>query len=121
MSIRVGAVALDCEDPGSLARFWASLLDGDMVVELASFAAVKVPGLWITAQRVEEHRRVTWPDGEVAKQIHLDLAVDDLATTSEQAIDLGARLADVQPAADRYLVMIDPAGHPFCLTTQIPD
>ena len=57
----------------------------------------------------------------MAKQIHLDLAVDDLAATSARAIDLGARLADVQPGADRYLVMIDPAGHPFCLTTQIPD
>ncbi|MDE3082247.1 MAG: VOC family protein [Acidobacteriota bacterium] len=121
MSIRMGAVALDCEEPGPLARFWASLLDGDVVVELSSFAAVKVPGLWITAHRVENHRSATWPDDDVPKQVHLDLAVDDLKATSERAVELGARLADVQPAADRYLVLFDPAGHPFCLTTQIPD
>ena len=121
MSIRMGAVALDCEEPGPLARFWASLLDGDVVVELATFAAVKVPGLWITAQRVENHRRANWPDEEVAKQIHLDLAVDDLEASSVRAVGLGARLARVQPAPDRYLVLIDLAGHPFCLTTQIPD
>lgn len=121
MSIRVGAIALDCEDPSSLAGFWASLLDGEVVVDLSHFAAVRLPALWITAQRVEGHRRATWPDGDVAKQIHLDLAVDDLAATCARAIELGARLADVQPSAERYLVMIDPAGHPFCLTTQIPD
>lgn len=121
MSIRMGAVALDCEDPIPLARFWASLLDGDVVVELANFAAVKVAGLWITTQRVENHRWATWPDDDVAKQIHLDLAVDELETSSARAVELGARLADVQPAPDRYLVLIDPAGHPFCLTTQIPD
>ncbi len=121
MSIRMGAVALDCEDPGVLARFWASLLDGEVVVELAHFAAAKVPGLWITAQRVENHRRATWPDDDVAKQIHFDLAVDELEATSRRAIELGARLANVQPAPDRWLVLIDPAGHPFCLTTQIPD
>ena len=27
----------------------------------------------------------------------------------------------VQPAPDRYIVLLDPAGHPFCLSTQIPD
>lgn len=121
MSIRMGAVALDCEDPGSLARFWAALLGGEVVVELASFAAVKIPGLWITAQKVDGYRRATWPEDDVAKQIHLDLAVDELEATSARAIELGARLADVQPAPDRYFVLIDPAGHPFCLTTQIPD
>ena len=28
---------------------------------------------------------------------------------------------DHQPGADRYVVLLDPAGHPFCLTTQIPE
>ncbi|HLM96560.1 MAG TPA: hypothetical protein VK283_09590 [Acidimicrobiales bacterium] len=29
--------------------------------------------------------------------------------------------AAAQPAPDRYLVLLDPAGHPFCLSTQIPE
>jgi hypothetical protein len=57
----------------------------------------------------------------VPKQLHLDLAVDDLGQTAAQALALGARRAESQPAPDRYLVFFDPAGHPFCLTTQIPD
>jgi hypothetical protein len=43
----------------------------------------------------------------------------DIAFTAE-AERLGARPAATQPAPDRWRVMFDPAGHPFCLTTQIP-
>ena len=121
MDIRVGAVTLDCAETGPLARFWADLLGGEVVFESEAFTAVKLDNLWITAHQVDNFKEATWPSGDVAKQIHLDLAVGDLAATSARALALGARLADVQPAADRYLVLIDPAGHPFCLTTQIPD
>lgn len=38
-----------------------------------------------------------------------------------EAIRLGARRAAEQPAPDRYRVLLDPAGHPFCLSTQIPE
>jgi hypothetical protein len=29
--------------------------------------------------------------------------------------------ADVQPSPDRWRVLLDPAGHPFCLSVQIPE
>jgi hypothetical protein len=32
-----------------------------------------------------------------------------------EAIRLGARQADQQPRPRRWRVMLDPAGHPFCL------
>ena len=121
MDIRVGAVTLDCAETVPLARFWAELLGGEIAFESEGFAAVKLENLWITAQQIDDFQEATWPTGDVAKQIHLDLAVEDLATTSARALELGARLADVQPGPDRYLVLIDPAGHPFCLTTQIPE
>jgi hypothetical protein len=34
---------------------------------------------------------------------------------------LGAVKPNIQPSPDRYIVLFDPAGHPFCLTTQIPE
>ena len=38
-----------------------------------------------------------------------------------EVLELGALKCDVQPDPDRWRVYLDPAGHPFCLTTQIPE
>lgn len=40
--------------------------------------------------------------------------VDDLTTTTVWAIGCGATLAEFQPQDD-VRVLVDPAGHPFCL------
>jgi glyoxalase superfamily protein len=40
--------------------------------------------------------------------VHLDLTADDLGAAAERAVALGATL-------------LDPAGHPFCLTPVTPD
>ncbi|WP_307802408.1 VOC family protein [Cellulomonas fengjieae] len=37
----------------------------------------------------------------------------------ERALALGAQLADPQPD-ERWRVLLDPAGHPFCITTVAP-
>ena len=47
-------------------------------------------------------------------QVHLDIAVEDLAAAGEYAIAAGAVLAGYQPQDD-VRVYLDPAGHPFCL------
>jgi hypothetical protein len=47
-------------------------------------------------------------------QVHLDVGVTDVAAAVEDALALGARLADEQPQDD-VRVMLDPVGHPFCL------
>lgn len=120
-TIKLGSVSLDCAEPRVLADFWSGLLGGEIVWSSEDFVAVKLPSMWISTVRVDGYVPPTWPNGERAKQIHLDLSVDDLAEGVTQAIELGAVHADVQPAPDRYVVLLDPAGHPFCLTTQIPD
>ena len=75
----------------------------------------------MSAVRVPDHRPPTWPGGVLPKQMHLDLAVDDLDAGVARAVSLGAVRAESQPAPDRFVVLLDPAGHPFCLTTQIPE
>ena len=121
VAIRIGAISLDCDDPAALGAFWASLLDGEIAFSSEDFVAVSTDGVWLSAVRVENYREPTWPEGDVAKQIHLDLAVTDLDSALARAESLGARRHDVQPQPDRWLVLSDPAGHPFCLSTQIPD
>ena len=65
--------------------------------------------------RVEDHQPPQWPDEGGRKQFHLDLAVADIDASAARAVELGASVADPQPG-DTWRVLIDPAGHPFCLT-----
>jgi hypothetical protein len=120
-TIRFGSVSLECAEPAPLAAFWATLLGGEIAFESDDFVAVKLDRLWLSTIRVDNFKPPTWPSDEVPKQIHLDLSVDDLASAEAEAVALGAMKASVQPAPDRWTVMIDPAGHPFCLSTQIPE
>lgn len=49
--------------------------------------------------------------------MHLDVSVIHLDEAAARAVELGARMAQHQPAPDLWRVFLDPAGHPFCLTT----
>jgi hypothetical protein len=118
---RLAAVSLDSDDPAALATFYRQLLDLEAIWETADFVALKGAGVLITMQRVDDHRTPEWPTGSVPKQLHLELAVDDLDTAEAGALALGAAKADVQPNPDGWRVLIDPAGHPFCITTLIPE
>jgi catechol 2,3-dioxygenase-like lactoylglutathione lyase family enzyme len=120
-NIRLGSVSLDCADPRSLADFWSTLLGGEIAYQSDNVVAVQLDGMWLTAITVENYVPPTWPGDDSPKQIHLDLAVKDLAAAAEEALGLGATRCEIQPDPDTYLVFLDPAGHPFCLTTQIPD
>lgn len=118
--LRLGGISLDCDDPRRLARFWAALLEGQIVLDTDDVVVVTVRNVLVTAMRVESYIAPTWPIGSVPKQAHIDVAVDDLVEAENRALSLGAVRASAQPDPESYLVLHDPAGHPFCLTTQIP-
>jgi predicted enzyme related to lactoylglutathione lyase len=114
--IRLGAISLDCADPRPLAEFWAELLGGDVVLAEEQIWAVGLGHLLVTAMRVDGYTAPTWPEATVPKQCHIDLAVDDLDEAEARAVAAGAVRATVQPEPDGYRVLLDPAGHPFCLS-----
>jgi hypothetical protein len=117
---RHGFVSMDCADPVALGEFWAAMLGGEIAFSNATTVGIRTDWVWLSALKVPDYVAPTWPGGEVPKQIHLDLDVTDLDAAVAEAERLGARVAPVQPAPDRWRVLLDPAGHPFCLTTQIP-
>jgi hypothetical protein len=118
---RIWSVTLDCDDPAALADFWAAMLGGKVSYSSDDFVGVELPtGLWIGAVRSPGHRPAEWPEGNTPQQFHLDLAVADLDDAEQAAIELGAAKADHQPEPDRWRVLLDPAGHPFCVTNQAP-
>lgn len=119
---RLGSVSLDAAEPGGLARFYAELLGAEVAFENEDFCAAKLgPQLWLSTQRVAGFRAPHWRDGDVPQQMHLDLAVEDLDEAEAAAIGLGARRPESQPNPSRWRVLLDPAGHPVCLATLIPE
>jgi hypothetical protein len=113
-------VTLDCSDAGTLAQFWAAMLGGTIVFSTSRSVGVRSEAGRLAAMVVADYQPPTWPQSEVPKQIHLDLAVDDLEAAVAEAIGHGAVPAAFQPAPEARRVLLDPAGHPFCLTTRIP-
>ena len=69
-------------------------------------------------QKAESYEPPVWPPepGKQGMQMHIEVEVDDLAAAVEHAVELGARVAEHQPQ-ENVRVMLDPAGHPFCLYT----
>ena len=115
--MRLVGVSLDCADPAELAQFYLQLLGGRVLWSRQSSVGVQVPGLLLIPQRVEDYRPPVWPGASI---VHLDLtAGKQLDEPVKRAIALGARSADPQPDS-RWAVLLDPAGHPFCITTLAP-
>jgi catechol 2,3-dioxygenase-like lactoylglutathione lyase family enzyme len=119
MPLRIGAVSIDCADPGALADFYAQLLGMERIVETADGAVVAISDgtHTLAMMRVEGFVAPSWPNPGQLQQMHLDVSVTDLDGATSRALAVGARLADHQPAPALWRVFLDPAGHPFCLTT----
>lgn len=112
---RLVGISLDCPDPLRLAGFYRELLSGRELWARGSSVAIEVPGAVLIAQRVHPYRRPRWPGAAI---VHLDLTADDLDAAAERAVALGATVPE-QPDP-RWRVLLDPAGHPFCLTPFTP-
>jgi catechol 2,3-dioxygenase-like lactoylglutathione lyase family enzyme len=115
---RLSSTVLGSADPRGLARFYRDLLGWEVRVERPEWVVLEPQngGAGLSFQLEDGHVPPSWPSGpgEQQMQAHLDIAVDDLDAGVARAKALGASLAAVQPQDD-VRVMLDPAGHPFCL------
>jgi predicted enzyme related to lactoylglutathione lyase len=112
-------VTLDAPDAGELARFYARLLDWQLFeddVFHPSVAPHADAGYNLGFQTEPHYVRPVWPaaPGRPQMSMHLEFEVDDLDQAVAHAVESGATLADFQPQPG-VRVMLDPAGHPFCL------
>jgi len=110
------ATVLDTPDPRGLARFYAALLDWPIGTDDPEWATLRPGGPGLSFQLEQQHEPPVRPagPGDPRMQAHLDVGVEDLAAAVEFAVSLGARKAGFQPQ-DHVRVLLDPAGHPFCL------
>jgi len=119
VELHIGSVSIDCSDPGELADFYAELLGMQRIVETPDgrIVAVSDGTHTLAMMRVDGYVAPSWPQPGQLQQMHFDISVTDLDRAAERALSVGARLAEHQPAPDLWRVFLDPAGHPFCLTT----
>lgn len=118
-------VVLDSNDADKLSAFYEELLGwtrfpGEEFTVLANVEQQGFP-TWITFQQVDDYVPPVWPATVNRQQqmAHLDFHVKDVEEAVKHALSCGAAMSEMQ-LEDGWRVMIDPAGHPFCLLPQPP-
>ncbi|MCL1918755.1 MAG: hypothetical protein FWG14_10635 [Peptococcaceae bacterium] len=122
--MRLGAIVIDSGDAEELSAFYQKLLG--WTIERQFFEGEK----WVIVksmddgmsrlvfQEVADYKRPKWPSAEGLQQkmLHLDFYVkkDDFDNEVEHALSCGAALSEIQ-LSESWKVMLDPAGHPFCI------
>ncbi|MCW0214567.1 MAG: VOC family protein [Pseudonocardia sp.] len=115
-ALGIGAVTVDCADPGALSAFWAAALGTDVAVDHGDFVFLTPPaagGVSLGFQRVPEERA-----GK--NRLHLDLATPPGTRTAEVArlVGLGAtqvhEMVGEVPGID-WTTLADPEGNQFCV------
>ncbi|WP_433013210.1 VOC family protein [Kribbella sp. CA-294648] len=108
---------LDCPDPIALAEFYQRICGGELTVATDSLAELRLDSISLGFQRDLNYRAPTWPDPRVPQQGHLDFKAADLDATELRVLAAGATKCAVQPNPAGFRVFLDPAGHPFCIST----
>lgn len=119
----IGTV-LSAPQARELAYFYRDLLGWPLHDDEPDWCTMQIPGARanLAFQSEEHYTPPVWPAGEDQPhmQMHLDVGVTDLEAAARAAESLGAVPAQFQPQSD-VRVMLDPAGHPFCLYLDLDD
>jgi predicted enzyme related to lactoylglutathione lyase len=114
--------ALEAPDPAALAAFYSRLLGWSIGHEEPGTSIVVAPqgSVYVVFQQASNYQRPVWPpqEGRQRPMMHFDFEVAELDAAVEEAIALGATLAEHQPQQN-VRVLFDPAGHPFCLCREV--
>lgn len=126
-SLQLTSITVSCPAPRQLADFYARLLGATITASEparpgeqpdAGWAQIASGALTVNFEYERCWTQPVWPAeaGRQAATQHLDIQVEDLHAAAAWALSCGAVMASVQPQED-VRVMLDPAGHPFCLFT----
>lgn len=110
----IGMVTIDCPDAGAMATFYGAALGWDITAQGEGYAMLQHGDQRLGFGETPDYERPSWPD-HGHKQFHLDLAAEDPEATVARCVELGATKPEQQPG-ETWTVLLDPAGHPFCVT-----
>jgi uncharacterized glyoxalase superfamily protein PhnB len=120
--MKFGCVTLDSGNAEEHAEFYQKLLGWTIrftnTVNDMKFIVImnETKDMALCFQEDDDYKKPVWPteQGQQQQMAHLDFFTDDLEKDVNHAIACGAKLAETQ-YSDKWRVMIDPAGHPFCI------
>jgi hypothetical protein len=123
MTSKFTELAIDCADPGALARFWCSVLGYEVQGEEDDLVTIGSPLVPEGRDRVgpvpPTLTFVRVPEGKTVKnRLHIDVNATDREQHEEvrRLVELGARPADVGQGDDvSWVVLADPEGNEFCV------
>lgn len=107
-------VTLDAPNAAVLGEFYSSVLGWPIAYTDENYAMLTGPSHALGIGTIPDYQRPSWPD-DGHKQFHLDLTADDIHAAADRCVELGATRAEPQPG-ETWVVLLDPAGHPFCLS-----
>jgi hypothetical protein len=122
MTSKFTELAIDCADPGSLARFWCAVLGYEVQEEDDELVTIGSPTVPEGRSRVGPvpptltFARV--PEGKTIKnRVHLDVNPTDKDQDDEvrRLLGLGATHADVGQGDVSWVTLADPEGNEFCV------
>jgi predicted enzyme related to lactoylglutathione lyase len=110
---KVGSVVINTDDPDRLAAFWIGLLGVEIARRSGQYFIWLEPqhegGISVAFQKVDDPT-------EGRRRLHLDMYVEDLDSSVERALDLGASQVEEHTVGDfTWSVLADPDGNEFCL------
>ncbi|MBV9293469.1 MAG: VOC family protein [Frankiales bacterium] len=112
MTVRFYTVVIDCQNPKTLAEWWAKALGWQIVYEAEDEVVAAVDDDTYPAL-------VFVPVAEAKSgknRLHIDLAPDDRDAEVARLESLGATRVDVgQRAENTWIVLADPEGNEFCV------
>lgn len=126
---RVMGLCLDCADAEQMADFYSTVFgwevtardDAETRMGGSGWIAMRTDvGTSVSFQAEEWYEPPVWPEssGHQTKMMHFEVGTDDLAAAVELIVQSGGRVAPHQPPdrdQSQLRVMLDPAGHPFCV------
>ena len=115
--LAIGNLTIDSADAVHARDFHAALMGYDKITADGNPALVTRNGLTVVFADCIAFVKPVWPEepGTQQKQMHIDYTVDDLQSTVDRAISLGAVRPDAQYGGDYHVTLLDTDGRPFCL------
>lgn len=118
-NLRIQCITIDCENPRTLADFWAAALDWKITFEDENEVALELLDGSPEEGRIPDILFLRNPDRKgVKNRLHLDLRPLNQDAEVSRLESLGAKRIEIGQSDDSdtsWVVMADPEGNEFCV------